>query len=327
MKAVVRKEYGPPEVLRLEELPDPVPRDDEIRVRVRAASVTLADCEMRTMRVSHTMWFVLKLYSGWRLPRHWILGQELAGEVDAVGDGVADFREGDRVFGPCDLSFGAHAEYKCLKASGPIAKIPEGVSFDDAATLCCGGINGLHFVRKTRVRSGESVLINGAGGSIGSYAIQLARLQGATVTAVDSGRKLEMLRSLGADHVVDYQQDDFTAPLGDPDGARYDVIIDIVGKIPYARSVRMLQPGGRLMLGNPTLSSALRGMWTSARSAVSVLSAPAGATVDDMTYLAELIQQKMIRAEIDVRYPLEGLVEAHRYVEDGLKLGNVIVNP
>lgn len=266
----------------------------------------------------------MRLYVGLRKPsRITILGQELAGEVEAAGKDVTRFRKGDRVFGSTGFRFGAYAEYTCLPAeseTGVLAIKPANMSYEEAAAVPTGGLEALHFLRKGNIQRGEKVLINGAGGSIGTFAVQLARYFGAEVTAVDSTEKLDMLRSLGAGHVIDYRQEDFTRS-----GETYDIIFDVVGKSPFSRSIRSLKKNGYYLIANPRLSTMLRGRWTSMRSSKKVIFEPASRKREDLIFLKELIEAGKLKSVIDRRYPLEQTAEAHRYVETGRKKGNVVI--
>ncbi|MCE7983341.1 MAG: NAD(P)-dependent alcohol dehydrogenase [Caldilinea sp. CFX5] len=320
MKAMVWTNYGPPEMLQLQEVAKPTPKDNELLIKVHAATVTLADCELRRLKVAGWLWLPLRLYMGLLKPtRVTILGQELAGEVAAVGKTVTRFKPGDPVFGPTMLRLGAYAEYICLPEKNLVRK-PADLSYEEAATIPTGGVNGWHFLNVAQVQPGESVLINGAGGSIGTYAVQIAKAQGATVTAIDSGEKLPMLRSIGADHVIDYRQEDFTKS-----SQRYDVIIDVVGKSPFARSVKALKPNGRYILGNPSFLSLLRARWTPLPAGKKATFAVAGYQAEDYAALQALMTAGKLKPVMDRRYPLAQLAEAHRYVEEGHKKGNVII--
>ncbi len=320
MKAMVWTKYGPAEVLQLREVEKPTPKDDEVLIKVHAATVTIADCELRSMKGSILLSLAFRLYIGlWRPKRVTILGQELAGEIEAVGKEVTRFKKGDPVFAPCLLHLGAYAEYKCLPESYPVLK-PANISYEEAATIPTGGINGLHFIRVANIRPGEKVLINGAGGSIGSYAVQIAKTLGAEVTCVDSAEKLEMLRSIGAEHVIDYEKEDFTRS-----GETYDVIIDVIGKSPFSRSVRALKPNGRYILGNPSISARLRARWTPMTSGKKVSVALAPYKSEYYTFLKEQIETGKLKPVIDRRYPLEQVPEAQRYVEQGHKKGCVVI--
>lgn len=262
----------------------------------------------------------MRIYMGIRKPRDKILGQELAGEVESVGKKVTTFKEGDQVFAATLMRLGAYAEYACLPETYPIALKPANLTYEEAATIPTGGMNAIHFLKKGDVRSGQKVLINGAGGSIGTYAVQIAKSLGAEVTAVDSTKKLDMLRSIGADHAIDYTQEDFTK-----NGQTYDVVIDVVGKSSFSRTVRSLGQNGRYILGNPTLSGMIRGLWSSMTTDKKVIFELASYKTEDMRFLKELIEAGKIKVIIDKRYPLEQMPEAHRYVENGCKTGNVVI--
>jgi NADPH:quinone reductase-like Zn-dependent oxidoreductase len=260
---------------------------------------------------------------GFIKPREFILGQELAGEIESVGKEVKLFKKGDRVFAATGFGFGAYAEYKCLPEApkmGVLAIKPVNMTCEEAAAVPTGGLEALHFLRKGNVQKGQKVLIIGAGGSIGTFAVQLARYYGAEVTGVDRPGKLDMLRSLGADHVIDYTKEDFTKSA-----LTYDVIFDVMGRSSFSGSIRSLKPDGRYLLGNPGLTQMVRGRWTSMRSSRKVIMGAAIQKTEDLIYLKELIEAGKIKAVIDRRYPLEQIVEAHRYVDTGQKKGNVVI--
>ncbi|WP_404403299.1 NAD(P)-dependent alcohol dehydrogenase [Pelagibacterium halotolerans] len=321
MKAVVCERYGPPEVLKFTDVPKPEPKADEILVKIRAATVTLGDCEVRAFKVAGWVWLPLRIALGITRPRQPILGTEMAGDVVAVGADVRNFSVGDRVFGSTSFAMGTYAQFKAVSKAAPITKIPDGVDYVTVAGIPTGGLNGLHFVRKCEVKPGETVLVNGAGGSIGSFAVQLAKQRGAEVTAVDRGDKLEMLKELGADHVIDYQAEDFTAS-----GRRYDVIIDVVGKIRFDATFRTLNEGGRLFLGNPYVPHMIKGLMARRHPTKKVLFALAGEPIDDLDYLKNLIASGTITMPIDRHFPLSEIVAAHRYVEAGHKKGIVVID-
>jgi 2-desacetyl-2-hydroxyethyl bacteriochlorophyllide A dehydrogenase len=323
MKAIVWTKYGPPDVLQLKEVAKPTPKDNEVLIRIDATTVTTADCELRSLNIPIALRLPIRLYLGFRRPRISILGQELAGEIEAVGKEVTRFRKGDRVFAWTGFRLGAYAEYTCLPEGRFVAIKPSNMTYEEAAALAVGGLEAVHFLRKGTIQSGQKVLINGAGGSIGSFAVQLAKHFGADVTGVDSTEKLDMLRSIGADQVIDYTQEDFTRS-----GETYDVIYDVVGKSPFSRSVKSLKPNGRYLLGNPGLSQQIRARWTSmpdSKKVISWASRAASEITEDLNSLKELIEAGKIKSVIDRRYPLEQIAEAHRYVEAGHKKGNVII--
>ena len=315
MKAVVCDRYGPPEVQRIEEVERPVPEDDEVLVRIHATTVNRTDCGWRSATP-----FFARYFTGLRRPRQRILGMEFAGEVESVGAAVTDFAVGDAVFGV--KSFGAHAEYVCVRAGSPVAHKPAGMTFQEAAAVCDGALIALACLRKGDVREGRSILVYGASGSIGTAAVQLARHFEADVTAVCNTKNLDLLRSLGADHVVDYTQEDFTR-----NGKTYDVIFDSVGMHSFRRCRRSLKRGGIF------LETDLGFMWHVPLLLLSTkwigdkrvtLPVP-HYTKQDVLFLKDLIDAGKYRAVIDRCYPLEQVVEATRYVETKQKTGNVVL--
>jgi NADPH:quinone reductase-like Zn-dependent oxidoreductase len=326
VKAIVCTEYGSPDVLQLKEVEKPTPKDNEVLVRVHAASLNAADFEMLRGTWSARFGGLLK-------PRHKILGSDIAGRIEAVGRNVKQFHPVDGIWG--DLSecgFGAFAEYVCVPENAVRLK-PASMTFEEAAAVPSAGVVALQNLRgvgsswlsfllsdKGHIQSGQKVLINGAGGSIGTFAVQLAKSFGAEVTGVDSTGKLDMLRSIGADHVIDYTQEDFTT-----NGETYDVIFDVAGKSSFSRSVRSLKHNGRYLLANAGLSQMVRGRWASMTSSKQVIIGAARAKTEDLLILKELIEAGKIHSVIDRRYPLEQTAEAHRYVETGHKKGNVVI--
>ena len=315
MRAVVYDRYGPPEVQRLEDVERPVPNDDEVLVRIHATTVNRTDCGWRSAKPFFTRYFI-----GWRGPRRRILGMELAGEVEAVGAAVSEFQVGDDVFGV--KGFGAHAEFVCVRESAGVAHKPAAMTFDEAAAVCDGGSIALACLRKADLREGRSILIYGATGSIGTASVQLAKHFGAEVTAVGNTKNLELLRSLGADRVIDYTQEDFTK-----NGETYDVIFDSVGMHSFRRCRHSLKPGGifletdlGFMWHVPLLALLTR--WFGDKKVT--LPVPKY-TKEDVLFLKQLIEAGEYRAVIDRRYPLEQVVEATRYVETKQKTGNVVL--
>jgi NADPH:quinone reductase-like Zn-dependent oxidoreductase len=315
MRAVVHDRYGPPEVLRLEEVERPVPKDDEVLVKIHATTVNRSDCGWRSAKP-----FITRYFTGLRRPKRRILGSELAGEVEAVGKAVTEFEVGDRVFGV--NYFGAHAEFVCMPEDRPLAQMPSGMSFEEAATVCDGAILALTCLSKADLREGRSILIYGASGSIGTAAVQLAKYFEADVTAVCNTKNLELVRSLGADRVIDYTQEDFTE-----NGTTYDVVFDAVGKHSFRRCRRSVKPGGIYIetdLGFlwhvPILAFATRRIGDKRVT----LPTP-NYTKKHVLFLRELIEAGRYRAVVDRSYPLEQVVEASRYVETGQKTGNVVL--
>lgn len=323
MKAIVWTAYGSPDVLQLQEVDKPAPQDNEVLIRVYAATVLVGDTSFRSLKGLGGFGLALRLFVGLTKPgRITILGQELAGVIEAAGQDVAvgRFRVGDPIFAMTGLRFGAYAEYACLPVDSVMARKPANLTYEEAGAVPVGGTEALHLLRKAAVQPGERVLINGAGGSIGTLAVQMARNDGAEVTAVDSAAKLDMLRSLGAAHVIDYQQKDFSR-----NGQTYDVIIDVIGKSPFSRSMASLSRNGRYILGNPRLSDRLRGPWASRSGSKQVFVGSANAKAADLDFLRELFEAGQVKVVIDRRYPLAQTAEAHRYVETGQKQGSVVI--
>lgn len=324
MKAAVWTNYGSPDVLQLKEVPKPTPKNNEVLIQVRATTVTAGDSEMRRLKIPLSLRLPLRIYNGFSKPKKiTILGQELAGEIEAIGKDVRRFKAGDQVFGTTGLGFGAYAEYICLPENstmGVMAMKPENMTYDEAAAVPTGGLEALHFMRKGNIQGGEKVLIIGAGGSIGTFAVQLARYFGAEVTGVDSSGKLDMLRTIGADHVIDYTQEQNTKRA-----ETYDVIFDVMGKSSFSGSVRLLNHNGRYLLGNAGLSQIVRGRWTSLRSSKKVIIGAANQKNEDLLFLKDLIEAGEIQSVIDRCYPLEQIADAHKYVDSGQKKGNVVI--
>lgn len=321
MKAVVAERYGPPEVLQIRELATPTPKDDEILIRILVTTVSSADWRIRSQTVPAGFGLIMRLVFGLRKPRQPVLGSELAGVVAAVGARVSRFRVGERVFAFSDTRLGCHAEYLCLPQDGLVVATPPALSDETAAALCFGGTTALDFLRRARVRPGERLLVNGASGAVGTAVVQLARRAGAEVTGVCSTANLDLVRRLGAAHVIDHTRDDFSR-----NGITYDVIVDTVGNAPFARCRRSLKPGGRLLLVLAGLPDMLRGVWVSLTSDRSVIAGPATVKVDDLHQLAALAETGAFLPVIDRIYSFEQIVAAHRYVDTGRKKGNVIID-
>lgn len=299
----------------------PSPKHDEVLIGIRAAAVTAGDCELRGFALPLWIGVPLRAYLGVRRPsRRPVPGSYFAGRIEAVGRDVTRFAVGDRVFGAAGLRFGAYAEYLCLPETAALATLPAGVDYREAAALPLGGLNALHFLGRAAVEPGERVLVNGAAGSIGSYAVQFARHLGAEVTAVDSGAKLAYLRRIGADRVIDYTREDFTR--GD---RRYDVILDVIAASSLTRRVAALAPGGRYLLANPTPTTMLQGAWISRTSDRTVVLEAASETATALERLREHCEAGIVRAIIDRSYPLEQAAAAHRYQESGQKMGDVVL--
>ena len=300
MKAIVATKFGTPDVLKLQEVVKPEPKDNEILVKVYATTVSAGDIRMRSFNVPPLFWLPARITLGFTKPKHPIYGMELAGEVEAVGKNVTRFKAGDPVFASTlAMNFGAHAEYKCLPEDGLVLTKPQNMTYEEAAAVPIGAPTALRLLRKGNIKRGQKILIYGASGSVGTYAVQLARYFGAEVTGVCSTANLEMVKSLGANEVIDYTKEDFS-----DSGALYDIIFDAVGKCPKNQYSRALAPNG---------------------SYVSIAKLNTKQSLEELAFLKGLIEAGEIKAVIDRCYPLEDMIEAHRYVETGRKLGNVII--
>lgn len=320
MKAMVCTHYGTPETLELQELEKPRPKAKEISIKVLASTVTAGDCEMRSFTFPPYLRLPMRLLFGARKPRMKVLGQEFAGVVEAVGESQKHFEIGDRVVGSTGMKLGANAEYVCLPERYAIVRMPDELDYEQAATIPTGGMNALFFLRKANIQAGQKVLVIGAGGSIGTIAVQLAKHEGAEVTAIDRQEKLDMLLSVGADKVIDYEREDFTA-----NGETYDVIFDIVGKNTFAQAKGSLKPTGIYLIGNPSLSEVLQKFKGKRKGAGRIYVGVADYKTDDLRYLVDLFAAGHMKAVIDRTYPLDELAQAHRYVESGMKVGNVVM--
>ena len=315
MRAVVHDSYGPPDVLRVEDVEPPIPKDEEVRVRIRATTVSRTDCALRAAQP-----FVSRLVTGLRRPKRRILGSDLAGEVEAIGATVTEFAVGDRVFGINPWRFGAHAELICMRASGALSHMPAGMPFDEAAAVCDGAILALNALRPAELQTGQGILIYGASGSIGTAGVQLARHLGASVTAVCNTKDAELVRALGATQVIDHTQQDFTE-----NGQTYDAILDAVGILRFRDCRGSLRRGGVFLATDGFRNLALSA-WTARIGDRRVrFPIPPRFTKEDVVLLRELIEAGEYRAVIDRHYPLDQVVEATRYVETKQKTGNVVL--
>jgi len=315
MKAIVCLKYGPPEVLVLKEVEKPNPTDNGVLIRIFATAVNSADWRLRKAEP-----WAVRLFFGFTKPKKPILGGVFSGEIEAVGKDVTRFKKGDQVFGSTGMSFGAYAEYKCLPEDGVLAIKPYNCSHKESATIPFGGTTALHFLRKANIKVGQKVLIYGASGAIGTAAVQLARYFGAEVTGVCSTSNLEMVKSLGATKVIDYTKQDFTK-----NGETYDVIFETANKLSFSNSIKCLYQQGVLILGAGNVSQMLQGLWYSITSGKKVITGVMSESADDIIFLKELTEQGHYRAVVDTTYCLEEMVEAHRYVEQGHKKGNVAI--
>lgn len=321
MKAVVYSKYGPPEVLHIADVEKPVPKDNEVLIKVAATTVTAGDTRMRSFTVPPSFWIPARLFLGIRGPKRTVLGMELAGDVEAVGKDVTHFQSGDLVFGSAlDHDGGAYAEYVCLPEDGLLVTRPATLSAEDAATLPVGGRTALYFLRTADIQPGQSVVIYGASGSVGTFAVQIAKHFGAEVTGVCSSANLALVKSLGADHVIDYTQEDFTK-----NGVTYDVIFDAVGKAPFADAVSSLASDGVLLHAVSAPGVSMRMKWTSLTTGKKTVGGGPPRDSEDLLYLRDLVEAGKLKPIIDRRYSLEHIVDAHRYVDTGRKRGNVVI--
>jgi NADPH:quinone reductase-like Zn-dependent oxidoreductase len=322
MKAILHTAYGPPDELQLKEIETPVPKDNEVLIRIHATTVTTSDCNMRNLTFVPKLFFLpMRMQFGLLKPSNNILGVDLAGQVEAAGENVTRFREDDQVFGTTEPASGAHAEYVCLPEDAVLTTKPANMTFEEAATIPVIANTALHFVRDLgNIQAGQSVLIIGASGGIGTFSVQLAKYYGAEVTGVCSTTNLELVKSLGADKVIDYTQEDFTKS-----GETYDVIFDAVGKSSFGRCKSSLKANGVYLNTLPKATVLLQTFWTSKVGAKRVKMEGAPARLDNLIALKELIEADELGTVIDRHYPLEQIAEAFRYVEKGRKKGNVVI--
>ena len=322
MKAIVYEKYGPPDVLQLKDIEKPTPKDNEVQIRIYATTVSSGDVKIRSFKdIPPLPWLPFRLAMGLTKPKKKILGFALAGKVESVGKDVKLFKEGDRVFGSAGFGMGAHAEYKCLPEEQVVAIDPTDMTFEEAAAVPFGGFTALYYLRKGNIQRGHKVLIYGASGAVGTFAVQLAKYFGTEVTGVCSTTNLELVKSLGADSVIDYTKKDFTK-----NGETYHIIFDTVGKSPFSGSVKSLKRNGYYLRAvHMTLSPLVQGLWTSMTSGKKVIGGVSSEKTEDLIFLKELVEAGKIKPVIDRTYPLEQMAEAHSYVEKGHKKGNVVI--
>ncbi|MGM7701410.1 NAD(P)-dependent alcohol dehydrogenase [Pseudalkalibacillus sp. Hm43] len=320
MKAVLCNRYGPPDVLEMHELEKPELQENEVLIRVHATTVSSGDSRIRNgNRKTLPLWPISKMALGIRRPRKNILGMDFSGQIEEVGKDVTQFCKGDQVYGFCGK--GTYAEYISVREAGSLSLKPSSMSYEEAASVPFGAVSALDFLRKGKIQAGQKVLIYGASGSVGTYAIQLAKLFGAEVTGVCSTRNVELVKSLGADHVIDYKNEDYTK-----NGEKYDLIFDTLGKSPFSRSKKSLQEKGLYVTAVVDYREVAQILITSKFGKKKIISGIAGEDPGDLKYLKELIEEGKIKAVIDRKYTKEQIAEAHRYVDEGHKVGNVVIN-
>lgn len=322
MKAIIHSEYGPPDELRLQEIEKPSPKEDEVLIKIHATTVTTTDCNFRNMTfLPRLLQPLVRLEFGIRTPKYKILGVDLTGEVEAVGKNVKRFKIGDKIYGTSEPALGAHAQYICLPEDGVLTNLPGNITYEEAAAITLAGHTALFFLRdQAKIQAGQQVLIIGASGAIGTFAVQLAKYYGTEVTGVCSTSNQELVKSIGADKVIDYTQEDFTKS-----SETYNVVFDAVHKYSFMRCKNLLKEDGLYLVTMPGLPFLLQLIWTSVAGKKKIKNGSGTATVDDLLFFNQLIEAGKLRSVIDRRYPLEEIVEAFRYVEKGHKKGNVAI--
>jgi len=324
MKAIIWTKYNSIDGLQLRDVPKPQPKPNELLVKIHATTLTAGDYEIRTQQFPLWLLIPLRIYMGIIQPRNVVLGQEFSGEIEALGQDVTQYNIGDAVIGTTGPGMGAHAEYIKVSAQsneGVLTRKPASISYEEATAIPVGGLEALYFMRKANIQPNDKVLIVGAGGSIGSFAIQLAKHFGAEVTGVDNTNKQELMQSIGADHVIDYTQEDFTKR-----DETYDVIFDVIGKSHFSGSLSKLKSHGRYVLANPSATDVIRGMFVSATSDKRVVIGQVNQREEDLKYLLQLIESDVLQVVIDKCYSLEQVPDAHHYVATEGKKGNVVIN-
>jgi NADPH:quinone reductase-like Zn-dependent oxidoreductase len=322
MKAVAHTAYGPPKELQVKEVEKPAPKDNEVLIKIHATTVTTSDCNIRNLTFTPKLFLLpMRLQFGISKPKEHKLGLELAGEIEAVGKDVTRFKMGDQVFGTSEPAYGAHAEYICLPQDSVLTSKPTNMTYEEAAAMPNIGNTALHFIRDLgNIQVGQKVLINGASGGIGTFAVQIAKYYGAEVTGVCGTTNVEMVKSLGADVVIDYTKEDFTQ-----NGETYDVIFDAVGKSAFSRCKSSLTENGLYLDTLPKPSTLFQMMWTSIAGSKKAILGNAVPSIENLEFLKELAETGKLKTVIDRSYPLDQIVEAFKYVEGGHKKGNVVV--
>ena len=315
MKAIEVTKYGAPEFLQMIEIEKPSPKDNEILIKIHATSVSSGDARMRRADP-----FIIRLIFGFKRPRKPVLGVVVAGEIEAIGKSVSRYKTGDKVFGSSGMSFGAHAEYVSVPEDAVLALKPGNMSYEEAAAIPFGATASMHFLRIANIQKGQKVIVYGASGALGTMAVQLARNYGAEITAVCSTANVELMKSLGADHVIDYTKEDFTL-----NGKKYDVVFDTIGKIPLRKALKSLSDNGHLLLASAGIGTMIGGSIKSIFINKKIVSGVIKETIEDMNFFKQEIEKGSLKAVIDRTYPLEKIAEAHAYVDKGHKKGNVII--
>lgn len=320
MKAIICTKYGPPEVLQLKEVKKPFPADDEILVKIHATTVTVADFRIRSFTIPPSFWIPARLKLGLRRPRKAILGVELSGEIESTGKDVSLFKKGDEIFAATLSNFGAYAEFTCLPQAGAVSLKPANISHEEAAAIPIGARTALHFLRRANIKPGQKILIYGASGSVGTYAVQLADYFGAIVTGACSTSNLDLIKSLGAKKVIDYTEEEFTKKF-----ETYDIIFIAVDKLSFADSIKVLSKNGTYInITAPVKSIPM--LWTSMTGSRKIITGEnSPETSEALVFLKSLVEEGRLRVVIDRQYSLEQIVEAHRYVDKGHKKGNVVI--
>jgi len=328
MKAIIYTEYGPPEVLKLREIEKPVPKNNEVVVKIYGVHVNFGDMIVRNFKnmsprkfyMPLPLWIITRIVLGLNTPRINIVGSEYSGVIEAIGKDVTRFKIGDEVFGYRSMNMGANAEYMSTASEGLLTTKPKNMTFEESATVPYGALTALNLLRKVNIKSGQKILINGASGSIGSQAVQLAKYFGAEVTGVCSTPRLDFVKSMGADNVIDYTKEDFTQ-----NGETYDLIFDILGKSSFSKCKNSLEINGRYLLASFKMKQLFQMIWTKIIGSQKVICAMAGEKVEDLQYIKDLIEGGYIKSFIDKRFTLEQTAEAHKYIENGLKKGQVVI--
>ncbi|QQS35448.1 MAG: NAD(P)-dependent alcohol dehydrogenase [Ignavibacteriales bacterium] len=320
MKASITTGYGPPEVLQVKEIQTPVPKENEILIKIYASSVTAGDCELRRFKIPLLFWLPIRFYMGLFKPRKKILGQEFSGVVESTGKSVTKFKKGDKVFGSTEMHLSAHAEYISIPETYPVGMIPDIMNFEEASGVPVGAFNALVFLKRANIKPGQKILIYGSTGSIGTFAVQIAKYFGAEVTAVCREESFKLMESLGVDKMIDYTKGPYWKS-----GEKYDIVFEVVGKTPYGWGIKALKEKGIYLLANPKMGAKFRGFLTSIMTKIKVSSKTVDYTTEDLILIKKMIEEKKVKPVIDRTFPLEKIQDAHRYVELGTKVGNVII--